>query len=74
MPSAAATIPATWSGRSTGAGSSVPGTDGTPTRCASRRALSLSPSDSIVAGVGPTKTRPASSTARANAARSARKP
>ena len=67
-------ISATWSGWSTGAGSSVPGTDGTPTRAASRRACSLSPSASIASDAGPTKTRPASSTARANDARSARNP
>ena len=54
MPSAVAAIAATWSGRSTGAGSSVPGTAGTSTRAASRRALSLSPSASMVAGAGPT--------------------
>ena len=72
--SAVATIAAIWSGRSIGAASRVPGTDGTSTRAASRRAFSLSPSASIVPDAGPTKTRPASSTALANAARSARNP
>ena len=69
-----ATIAATSSGRSTGAGSSVPGTIGTPAADAPRRAASLSPSAAIDSLPGPTKASPASSTGRANSARSARNP
>ena len=54
-------IPSTASARSTGAGSSVPGTASTPTDRATRRAWSLSPRASITADGGPTKTSPASS-------------
>ena len=57
--SASATIGSTASARSTGAGSRVPGTTGTPAAVAERRAASLSPSAAIVALDGPTKTRPA---------------
>ena len=51
-----------------------PGTIGTPASRIRRRASVLSPITAIVAGLGPTKTSPASSTARAKSARSARKP
>ena len=46
----------------------------TPASTAVRRAASLLPSPSIVSAGGPTKTMPADSTARANAARSLRNP
>ena len=48
----------TWSGRSTGAASSVPGTTGTPAAVAARRAASLSPRAAIARWSGPTKTMP----------------
>jgi hypothetical protein len=72
--STAASTAASCSGRSTGAGSSVPGTCGTSAARAVRRAASLPPSVAIVAADEPTNTSPASSTARANAARSDREP
>ncbi len=50
--------PARASGRSTETGSIVPGTPSTPTDRASRRAWILSPSASMTAADGPTKTRP----------------
>ena len=55
-------------------GSSVPGTIGAPTRLAVFRAVTLSPIISMASGGGPTNDRPASSTALANAAFSARNP
>ena len=72
--SASAMIASRPSGRSTATGSRVPGTASTPTDRAISRARSLSPSASMTADGGPTKTSPASSTARANAARSDRNP
>ena len=71
---ASATMASTRSGRSTRTGSRVPGTTGTPASVARRRAASLSPRAAIDRWSGPTKTRPARSTASANEARSARKP
>ena len=63
---------------SAGAASSVdtirPGVTGTPASTAVCRAASLLPSRSIVSGGGPTNTRPAAMTARANAAFSLRNP
>ena len=53
---------------------SAEGTTGTPAATAISRAASLRPICSITCADGPTSTRPASSTARANAARSDRKP
>ena len=47
---------------------------GTPASSAARLAATLSPSRVTCSGVGPTQTRPASMTACANAAFSARKP
>ena len=47
---------------------------GTPAAAAVSLAASLSPSSAIVSGAGPTQTRPASVTAEAKAALSARKP
>ena len=55
-------------------GCSLPLATGTPACCASRRAASLSPSSSIVPGVGPTKRSPASSHERARWALSDRNP
>ena len=55
-------------------GSAVPGTSGAPTRWAMCRACTLSPSASIAAGGGPIQISPASITAWAKAAFSARKP
>ena len=52
----------------------LPGMVGTPAASASRLADALSPSRSMVSAVGPMKTSPACSTARAKAAFSARKP
>ena len=52
----------------------VPGTTATPAFSAARRADSLSPIISMAAGGGPMKTAPASATARAKAASSARNP
>ena len=72
--SASARMASTASGRSTGTASRVPGTVSTPALRASRRAPSLSPSASITAAVGPMNVRPASATARAKVARSARNP
>ena len=72
--SATAAMWARDAGRSKRAGSSVPGTTGTPASRAARRAASLSPRPASVAGVGPTKTRPAARQASAKAACSARKP
>ena len=54
--------------------SAVPGRTGTSFSVASSRARILSPNRSSVSAVGPTKTIPASSRARANCAFSARKP
>ena len=56
--SASARIAGRASGRSTETGSIVPGTPSTPTDRASRRAWILSPSASMTAADGPTKTRP----------------
>jgi len=53
---------------------SLPGTVDTPAFAAVSRASDLLPIIRIVSGVGPTKTRPAPSTASANFAFSARKP
>ena len=47
---------------------------GTPAACIALRARVFEPISSIASGGGPIQTRPASSTARANAAFSARKP
>ena len=55
-------------------GSAVPGTIGIPAASAMRRAADLSPIVSIAAAGGPTKVSPASVTAAAKAARSARNP
>jgi hypothetical protein len=55
-------------------GSVVPGTTGAPAAMAARRAPTFEPISSIASGVGPMKTSPASATARAKAAFSARKP
>ncbi len=55
-------------------GLSVPGASGAPTFSATWRALTLSPSRSIASGDGPIQIMPASITARAKSAFSARKP
>ena len=55
-------------------GSGVPGTIGTPTRSAARRAADLSPIISIASAGGPMKVNPESATARAKCARSDRNP
>jgi hypothetical protein len=55
-------------------GRSMPGTVATPASAASSLAATLSPSLSLASGGGPTNTRPASAQARANEARSERKP
>jgi hypothetical protein len=55
-------------------GSVVPGTTGTPAAMASVRAAVLLPIAAIASAGGPTKTSPASRTARANHSRSARNP
>ena len=55
-------------------GSLVPGASGAPTFSAMWRALTLSPRFSIASGGGPIHVSPASMTARANSAFSARKP
>ncbi len=55
-------------------GSALPGTSGAPARSAMWRALTLSPSASIASGGGPIQTSPASITAWAKSAFSARKP
>ena len=55
-------------------GSVVPGTIGTPASRMSARAAVFDPIASIASGGGPIQVRPASSTARAKAAFSARKP
>ncbi len=55
-------------------GSAVPGTSGAPTFWAMCRAWTLSPRASMAAGGGPIQIRPASITAAAKAAFSARKP
>ena len=52
----------------------VPGTTGVPAEMASWRAAVLLPIASIASAGGPTQTSPASRTARANQARSERKP
>jgi hypothetical protein len=52
----------------------VPGTTGAPAASAARRALVFEPINSIDSGLGPMKTSPASTTARAKAAFSERKP
>ena len=54
--------------------SGVPGTMGTPTRSAARRAADLSPIISIASAGGPMNMKPDSSTARAKCARSERNP
>ncbi len=59
---------------SPGANRPEPGSTGTPAAFASSRARSLSPMSSMHLAVGPTQTRPASSTARAKPAFSARNP
>ena len=66
--SATAAMCARDAARSKRAGSSVPGTTGTPASRAARRAASLSPRPASVAGAGPTKTRPAARQASAKAA------
>ena len=58
----------------TSTGSRVPGMMGTPAASAIRLAAALSPKSSIATGGGPTNVNPASSTAVAKCARSARKP
>ena len=55
-------------------GSVVPGMIGTPASCMAWRARVFEPISSIAAGGGPIQTSPAASTARANAAFSARNP
>ncbi len=55
-------------------GSVVPGMIGTPAACIAARARVLEPISSIASGGGPIQVSPASSTSRANAAFSARKP
>ena len=55
-------------------GSVVPGMIGTPAACIAWRARVFEPISSIASGGGPIQTSPAASTARANAAFSARKP
>ena len=55
-------------------GSEVPGTIGIPLASAARRAAALSPIISMASALGPTKVIPASVTAAANWARSARNP
>ena len=55
-------------------GSRVPGTIGMPAASAIRRAAALSPICSIAVADGPTNVNPASSTACAKCARSARNP
>ncbi len=55
-------------------GPGVPGASGAPTFSATWRAVTLSPSASIASGEGPIQMSPASVTARAKAAFSARKP
>ena len=55
-------------------GSNMPGTVGTPTAAAVRRAASLSPRPANVAGDGPTNTIPAAAQASASAGCSDRKP
>ena len=59
---------------STGSSTAYAGTTGTPALTAISRAASLRPICSITAAEGPTSLIPAASTARANAARSERKP
>ena len=51
-----------------------PGTTGTSASCAARRASALSPIVEISSALGPTKTSPASVTARENEGRSDRNP
>ena len=55
-------------------GLSVPGASGAPTFSATWRALTLSPSRSMASGDGPIQIMPASITARAKSAFSAKKP
>jgi hypothetical protein len=55
-------------------GPGVPGTSGAPTRAAMALAAILSPSARMARGGGPIQVRPASRTAWAKAASSARKP
>ncbi len=67
----------TSSGRGASTGTSShhqDGSTGTPAVAASRLASALDPIAAMASGGGPTQTRPASSTARANAASSDRKP
>jgi hypothetical protein len=68
-PSAACCAAAASAGRS-----STAGTTGTPAALTSARARVLSPMAAMVSGVGPMNVRPASPTALAKAAFSARKP
>ncbi len=60
--------------RSRVTGSGVPGTMGTPTRSAARRAADLSPIISIASAGGPMNVKPESATALAKCARSDRNP
>jgi hypothetical protein len=69
MPAAASIAAAT-----VAAGSCVPGATGTPAAAIRLRALILSPIAVIASAGGPTHTRPAASTVRANSAFSLRKP
>jgi hypothetical protein len=55
-------------------GPSLPGTSGAPTASAIRLASTLSPSRRVASGPGPIQTSPASITACANSALSARNP
>ena len=55
-------------------GSVTPGTIGTPAASISARARTLEPMASMASGGGPIQTMPASASARANPAFSARKP
>ena len=65
-PTSSGTVSAPWCGHD--------GTTGTPASTASVRAASLRPICSITSADGPTSVSPAFSTARANSARSERKP
>ncbi len=74
-PPPAAALTSTGNAKDSGsAWTSYDGTTGTPASTAISRAASLRPIRSITSAVGPTRTSPASSTARAKAARSDRKP
>ena len=67
-------LAASFFARARSTGSRVPGTIGIPAASATRRAAALSPIVAIASGVGPTNPSPASSTACANWARSAKNP